>query len=65
MIKRALYGAPENARLLAYTSLCRAHLEYAASVWDTYLEYLARDIQMVQHRAIRFISKAKGRDSIT
>ena len=34
MIKRALHNAPEQARLLAYTSLCRPHMEYAASVWN-------------------------------
>lgn len=65
MIKRALHNAPEKARLLAYTSLCRPHMEYAASVWDTSLAYLATEIEMVQHRAIRFISQIKGRESIT
>ena len=65
MIKRALFDAPEKARLLAYTSLCRPHVEYAASVWDTSLEYLIHDIEMVQNSAIRFISKLKGRESIT
>lgn len=65
MLKRALHAAPEKACLLAYTSLCRPHLEYAVAVWDTSLEYLKNDIEMVQHSAIRFISKLKGRESIT
>ena len=38
MIKRALYKTLESAKLLAYASLCRPHVEYAASVWDPYLE---------------------------
>ena len=65
MVKRALYDAPERAKLLAYTSLCRPHVEYASAVWDPALEYLKHDIEMVQNNAIRFISKLKGRDSIT
>ena len=38
MIKCALHNAPESAKLLAYTCLFRPHVEYAASVWDPYLE---------------------------
>ena len=38
-------------------------MEYAAAVWDPYLEYITHDIEMVQHNAVRFIFK--GRDSIT
>jgi len=33
LIKRALHNAPTDTRLVAYTSLCRPHIEYAASVW--------------------------------
>ena len=40
-------------------------MEYAAAVWDPNLEYITHDIEMVQHNAVRFISKLKGRDSIT
>ena len=53
IIKRALYDAPKKALLLAYTSLCRPHLEYAASVWDTSLGYQINNIEMVQHSAQR------------
>ena len=65
MIKRALHHAPETAKLLAYTSLCRPHVEYAASVWDPYLECLSHDIEMIQNKAVRFISNIKGRESVT
>ena len=40
-------------------------MKYAAAVWNTNLEYITHDIEMVQHNAVRFISKLKGRDSIT
>ena len=65
MIKRALCDAPASARLLAYTSLCRPNVEYAASVGDIKLDNLISDSEMVQHNAIRFISTLKGRDSVT
>ena len=32
MIKHVLRDAPEKANLLAYTSLCRLHVEYASTV---------------------------------
>ena len=34
IIKRALYWAPTNAKLLAYKTLCLPYLEYAAAAWD-------------------------------
>ena len=40
-------------------------MEYAAAVWDLNLEYITHDVEMVQHNAVRFISRLKGRDSIT
>ena len=65
MIKRIWHDAPASTRLLGYTSLCRPRVEYADSVWDTTLDYLINDIEMVQHNAIRFIPALKGRDSVT
>jgi len=34
MIKRGLYLAPEQARLIAYKPLCLPHLDYASASWD-------------------------------
>ena len=65
MIKQALHGAPQDAKLLAYLSLCHPHVEFASSVWDPTLEYQINSIEMVQHKAIRFISNLKGRESIS
>ena len=63
MIRRALHNAPEAAKLLA--SLCRSHVEYAAFVWDPFLECLNHDIEIIQNKALRFISNIKGRESVT
>ena len=60
MVKRALYKASEKAKLLAYIDLCRPHMEYAAAVWDPKLECIPHDIEMVQHKAVRFISRLKS-----
>ena len=51
--------------MLAYATLCRSLVEYASSVWDPVLEYQIYGIEMVQHRAVRFICDLKGRVSIS
>ena len=65
MIKRVLYDAPENANLLAYTTLCRRHVEYASTIWDTCAKQLQHELDMVQNGVIRYICKLKRRDSVT
>ena len=51
--------------MLAYATLCRSLVEYASSVWDPVLEYQIYDIEMVQHRAVRFLCDLKDRVSIS
>jgi hypothetical protein len=65
MIKRALFDAPEHARLIAYTSLCPPNLEYASSVWDPVSKKLDHDIEMVQRKGLRFMRNIKGRHGVT
>lgn len=65
MVKRALFDAPESAKLLAYTSLCRPHVEYAAAVWDPHLAYHISNIEKLQNAAVRFIACIKGRESVS
>ena len=64
MVKFMLYDAPRQARLLAYTSLCHPILECADAVWDPSLKKTVNDIEMVQNRAVRFISRLKGHGSV-
>ena len=65
MTKRVLYDSPEKAKLLAYTTLCRPHVEYVSTVWNPSMEQLQHKLDIVQNVVIRFICKFKGRDSVT
>ena len=65
MIKRRQFKASEKPKLLAYIGLCRPRVKYASADWDPNLEYIANDIEMAQHNAIRFIFGLEGRDGIT
>ena len=60
MVKRALYSAPQKAKLLAYQTLCLPHLEYAAAAWDPSSKGEIAELEQVQSQAIRFIADIKG-----
>jgi len=61
-----MYDAPKDAKLLAYTSLCRPILDYADVVWDPAVRSKIHEIELVQNSTIRFISNMKGRaDSVS
>jgi len=59
-IKHLMYDAPKDAKLLAYTSLCRPILNYAGVVWDPAARSKVHDIELFQNSAIRFISDMNG-----
>ena len=61
-IKHLMHNAPQEAKLLAYTSLCRPILEYADVVWDPSVKSKVHDIELIQNKAIRFIANLRGRD---
>ena len=65
MVKRALFRAPQKAKLLAYKSLCLPHLEYAAAAWDPSNKGEIKDLELVQNQAIRFIANLKGTRGIS
>ena len=53
IIKYVLYDALEKAKLLAYTTLCRPHVEYASTVWDPFTKQLQHELDMVQNVRVR------------
>ena len=64
-IKHILKQAPQEGRLLAYTSLCRPILEYADTVWNPTLTKEIESLEMLQHKAVRFIARLRGREGVT
>ena len=64
IIKRALYWAPTNAKLLAYKTLCLPHFGYAAAAWDPSNKKDISDIEQLQDQAVRFIAGIRGRDGV-
>lgn len=65
LLRRALYGAPSSVKAIAYKTLCRPKLEYAAEVWDPCLAKHADRLEMLQNKAVRFILNIKGRSGVT
>ena len=53
-IKHLMHNAPQEAKVLAYTSLCRPILEYADVVWNPSVKSKVHDIELIQNKAIRF-----------
>ena len=54
---------PEKLRHLSYISLIRSKLEYSGSVCDPHLRNDMHQLEMVQHRAARFIKHDNSYDS--
>ena len=54
-IQRNLKKCPQDCKRTAYVALVRSTLEYAAVVWDPYLEKDTTKIEKIQRKAARFI----------
>jgi hypothetical protein len=55
MLRRNIAQAPVHAKLMAFFSLVRSRLEYAAAVWDPYLKQDIKCLERIQNRATHFI----------
>jgi hypothetical protein len=65
-VRRQLGKCSTMVKLKAYTTLVRPHLEYASAAWDPNTDTHIAQIEMVQHRAARFIlSRFAQLDSVT
>ena len=65
MLKRNLHSAPTKVKLIASKTLCRPRMEFAVEVWDPAANKYIRMLEMVQNKAVRFVSNSKGREGVT
>ena len=64
-VRRNLRGATHTAKAQAYISLVRPQLEYCSTIWSPHQQNLVHDLEMVQHRAARFVKNLYGQQSVT
>lgn len=65
-VKRNVKTKSEQVKELAYNSLVRPQVEYAASVWSPYTKQNVSKIEMVQRRAARWVkNNYSPYDSVT
>ena len=57
LICRNLHPCTTELKSTAYKCLVRPHLEYSCTVWDPYTKGLIHKMEMVQHRAARFVCR--------
>ena len=55
LVKRNLYAAPKPTKILAFQSIVRPTLEYAASIWDPSTQKNITKLEKVQRSAARFV----------
>ena len=63
IIQRTLYAAPIECKKIAYQSLVRPKLEYASSAWNPQTKTKIKQLEQVQNKAARFVTKSYDRDT--
>ena len=56
-LRRTLYSCPQNVKEVAYKGMVRPILEYGSSVWDSHPDKLQEELEKVQNRAARFVTR--------
>jgi hypothetical protein len=65
-LKRNLNIASTKLKSKAYLSLVRPQVEYAATIWDPYIQKDIDKLEMVQRRGARYVTNNYGRtESVT
>ena len=68
-LTRNLRNSPRYFKEYAYKQLVLPSIEYCCSIWDPHQKYLIDKLEMIQHRAARFVLNKPWnrhqRDSIT
>ena len=55
--RRTLFSCPQDVKEAAYKGMVRPILEYGSSVWDPYTNKLQEELEKVQNRAARFVTR--------
>ena len=56
-LRRNLFSCPQDVKEAAYKSLVRPILEYGSTVWDPHYNGLNDELENVQKRAVRFVTR--------
>ena len=56
-LRRPLFSCPQNVKEAAYKGMVRPILEYGSSVWDSHTDKLQEELEKVQNRAARFVTR--------
>ena len=56
-LRRTLFSCPQNVKEAAYKGMVRPILEYRSSVWDPHPDKLQKELEKVQNRAARFVTR--------
>ena len=61
-VKRNLKGSSHLQRKTAYISLVRSTMGYCGSLWDPVLKKEVNMLELIQNRAVRWITRSYSRD---
>ena len=56
-LRRTLFSCPQNVKEAAYKGMVRPILEYGSSVWDPHTDKFQEELENVQNRAARFVTR--------
>ena len=56
-LRRTLFSCPQNVKEVAYKGMVRPILEYGSSFWDPHPDKLQEELEKVQNRASRFVTR--------
>ena len=56
-LRRTIFSCPQNVKEAAYRRMACPILEYGSSVWDPHPDKLQEELEKVQNRAARFVTR--------
>ena len=62
-LRRNLFSCPQDVKEAAYKSLVRPNLQYGSSVWDPRCNGLNGELENLQKRAVRFVTRNDSRET--